>query len=54
VLGAAACQALHADAGAPLLKRIAFRHTPVESCGGGRICVPFARWEQTWTQLRSS
>jgi putative spermidine/putrescine transport system substrate-binding protein len=54
VLGIAACRALHADAAAPLLKRIAFRHTPVENCGGGRICVPFARWEQAWTQLRSS
>ena len=33
----------------PLLKRIAFRHTPVENCGGGRSCVPFARWEQAWS-----
>ena len=40
--------------GGSLLKRIAFRHTPVENCGGGRICVPFARWEQAWTDLRSS
>ena len=39
---------------APFLKRIAFRHTPVENCGGGRICVPFARWEQAWSELRSS
>jgi putative spermidine/putrescine transport system substrate-binding protein len=54
VLGRSACAALHADAAAPLLKRIAFRHTPVENCGGGRICVPFARWEQSWTELRSS
>jgi putative spermidine/putrescine transport system substrate-binding protein len=53
-LGPSACHALHADAAAPLLKRIAFRHTPVENCGGGRICVPFARWEQTWNELRSS
>jgi putative spermidine/putrescine transport system substrate-binding protein len=53
-LGRAACRALHADASGSLLKRIAFRHTPVENCGGGRICVPFARWEQSWTDLRSS
>ena len=54
VLGKASCRALHADAAGSLLKRIAFRHTPVENCGGGRICVPFARWEQSWTDLRSS
>jgi putative spermidine/putrescine transport system substrate-binding protein len=53
-LGKAPCRALHADAAAPLLKRIAFRHTPVENCGGGRICVPFARWEQVWNDVRSS
>jgi putative spermidine/putrescine transport system substrate-binding protein len=53
-LGASTCHALHADAAGALLKRIAFRHTPVENCGGGRICVPFARWEQSWTGLRSS
>ncbi|MDX6630404.1 MAG: putative spermidine/putrescine transport system substrate-binding protein [Gaiellales bacterium] len=53
-LGASTCRALHADAAGALLKRIAFRHTPVENCGGGRICVPFARWEQSWTGLRSS
>ncbi len=39
---------------AAFLKRIAFRHTPVENCGGGRRCVPFAQWEQAWTQLRTS
>ena len=54
VLGKASCRALRADAAGSLLKRIAFRHTPVENCGGGRICVPFARWEQSWTDLRSS
>jgi putative spermidine/putrescine transport system substrate-binding protein len=54
VLGKASCHALHADARGPLLKRIAFRHTPVENCGGGRICVPFSQWEQSWTELRSS
>jgi putative spermidine/putrescine transport system substrate-binding protein len=53
-LGNATCGALHADATGPFLKRIAFRHTPVENCGGGRICVPFAQWEQAWTQLRTS
>lgn len=53
-LGKAPCRALHADAGRALLERIAFRHTPVENCGGGRICVPFARWEQAWNELRSS
>jgi putative spermidine/putrescine transport system substrate-binding protein len=53
-LGTASCRALHADAAGALLKRIAFRHTPVENCGGGRICVPFALWEQAWTALRSS
>ena len=47
-------RALHADAPGPFLKRIAFRHTPVENCGGGRICVPFSQWEQAWTTLRSS
>ena len=36
-----------------LRKRIAFRHTPVENCGGGRRCVPFARWEQAWRDMRS-
>ena len=35
------------------LRRIAFRHTPVENCGGGRRCVPFARWEQAWREMRS-
>jgi putative spermidine/putrescine transport system substrate-binding protein len=54
VLGRSTCRALHADAAGPFLKRIAFRHTPVENCGGGRICVPFARWEQSWTELRVS
>lgn len=54
VLGASACHALHAGASASLLKHIAFRHTPVEHCGGGRICVPFTRWEQSWNELRSS
>ena len=54
MLGKATCHALHADAAGPLLRHIAFRHTPVENCGGGRICVPFARWEQSWTVLRSS
>ena len=53
-LGSAACKALHADAGGAFLKHIAFRHTPVENCGGGRICVPFAQWEQAWQELRSS
>jgi putative spermidine/putrescine transport system substrate-binding protein len=54
VLGKASCHALHADAPAAFLKHIAFRHTPVENCGGGRICVPFAQWETSWTELRSS
>jgi putative spermidine/putrescine transport system substrate-binding protein len=53
-LGRTACRALHADATGALFKHIAFRHTPVENCGGGRICVPFALWEQTWNELRSS
>ena len=53
-LGRATCKALHADAGGAFLKRIAFRHTPVENCGGGRICVPFTQWEQAWQELRSS
>jgi putative spermidine/putrescine transport system substrate-binding protein len=52
LLGKATCHTLHADAPGGLLKRIAFRHTPVESCGGGRRCVPFARWEQAWSDLR--
>jgi len=37
---------------ARFLSRIAFRHTPVENCGGGRRCVPFARWEQAWRDMR--
>ena len=41
------------DAPPALLRRIAFRHTPVENCGGGRRCVPFARWEQAWDAMRS-
>jgi putative spermidine/putrescine transport system substrate-binding protein len=53
LLGAPTCHALHADAPPALLRRIAFRHTPVENCGGGRRCVPFARWEQAWDALRS-
>jgi putative spermidine/putrescine transport system substrate-binding protein len=53
LLGAASCHALHGDAPPALLRRIAFRHTPVEGCGGGRRCVPFARWEQAWSELRS-
>jgi putative spermidine/putrescine transport system substrate-binding protein len=53
LLGRATCRALHADAPGALLRRIAFRHTPVESCGGGRRCVPFARWEQAWRDLRA-
>jgi putative spermidine/putrescine transport system substrate-binding protein len=52
LLGKDACAALHADAPGALLKRFAFRHTPVESCGGGRRCVPFTRWEQAWSDLR--
>jgi putative spermidine/putrescine transport system substrate-binding protein len=52
LLGTATCHALHADAPRGLLSRIAFRHTPVENCGGGRRCVPFARWEQAWSDLR--
>jgi putative spermidine/putrescine transport system substrate-binding protein len=52
LLGRAACEALHADAPRAFLNRIAFRHTPVESCGGGRRCVPFLRWEQAWSELR--
>ena len=51
VLGKTACAQLHADVPAAFLKRIAFRHTPVENCGGGRRCVPFARWEQAWTDI---
>jgi putative spermidine/putrescine transport system substrate-binding protein len=53
LLGKVACEALHVDAPAPFLRKIAFRHTPVENCGGGRRCVPFARWEQSWRDLRS-
>jgi putative spermidine/putrescine transport system substrate-binding protein len=53
LLGKVACDALHVDAPAPFLSKIAFRHTPVENCGGGRRCVPFARWEQSWRELRS-
>jgi len=53
VLGKTACDELHADASGAFLRRIAFRHTPVEHCGGGRRCVPFARWEQAWLQLRN-
>jgi putative spermidine/putrescine transport system substrate-binding protein len=52
-MGRVACHALHADAAGQLLMRIAFRHTPVERCGGGRICVPFATWEQSWNTLRA-
>ena len=54
LLGRAACRALHADAPAAFLKRFAFRHTPVENCGGGRRCVPLARWEQDWNDLGGS
>jgi putative spermidine/putrescine transport system substrate-binding protein len=50
-LGASACAALHADAPPQFLRRIAFRHTPVENCGGGRRCVPFAQWEQAWKDM---
>jgi putative spermidine/putrescine transport system substrate-binding protein len=53
LLGPAECRALHADAHGAFLRRIAFRHTPVEHCGGGRRCVPFTRWEQAWQALRS-
>jgi putative spermidine/putrescine transport system substrate-binding protein len=53
LLGRTTCRSLHADAPPAMLQRIAFRHTPVESCGGGRRCVPFARWEQAWSDLRS-
>lgn len=53
LLGKATCEALHVAAPRAFLKRIAFRHTPVENCGGGRRCVPFARWEQAWSDLRS-
>jgi putative spermidine/putrescine transport system substrate-binding protein len=51
VLGASECAALHANVPKRFLSRIAFRHTPVENCGGGRRCVPFAQWEQAWTNL---
>jgi putative spermidine/putrescine transport system substrate-binding protein len=51
VLGTTTCSALHANASKPFLSRIAFRHTPVANCGGGRRCVPFAQWEQAWTDL---
>ena len=51
VLGRHDCATLHADEPAAFLERIAFRHTPVEHCGGGRRCVPFARWEQAWTDI---
>ena len=54
LLGQAACHALHADAPAAVLKRFVFRHTPVENCGGGRHCVPLARWEQDWNALGGS
>jgi putative spermidine/putrescine transport system substrate-binding protein len=54
LLGKAGCHALHADAPRALLKRFVFRHTPVEHCGGGRQCVPFARWEQAWSDLRTT
>jgi putative spermidine/putrescine transport system substrate-binding protein len=53
LLGRTTCHALHLDAPGPLLKRIAFRHTPVENCGGGRRCVPFTRWEQAWRDMRA-
>jgi putative spermidine/putrescine transport system substrate-binding protein len=51
VLGTTTCAALHANASKAFLSRISFRHTPVENCGGGRRCVPFATWEQAWTGL---
>jgi putative spermidine/putrescine transport system substrate-binding protein len=51
VLGKAACADVHANVPAAFLERISFRHTPVEHCGGGRICVPYARWEQAWTDI---
>ena len=54
LLGQSTCHALHADAPAAFLKRFAFRHTPVENCGGGRHCVPLARWEQAWSDLGGS
>ena len=54
LLGSATCHALHADAPAAFLKRFVFRHTPVENCGGGRRCVPLARWEQAWNDLGGS
>jgi putative spermidine/putrescine transport system substrate-binding protein len=50
-LGATTCDALHANASKAFLSRIAFRHTPVEHCGGGRRCVPFAQWEQAWADM---
>jgi putative spermidine/putrescine transport system substrate-binding protein len=53
LLGANACAALHADVPRAFLNRIAFRHTPVEGCGGGRRCVPFARWEKAWAEVRA-
>jgi putative spermidine/putrescine transport system substrate-binding protein len=51
LLGKTTCSALHADASKAFLSRIAFRHTPVENCGGGRRCVPFVKWEQAWADL---
>jgi putative spermidine/putrescine transport system substrate-binding protein len=53
LLGQAACRAVHVDTPARFLSKIAFRHTPVENCGGGRRCVPFTRWEQAWRDMRS-
>lgn len=52
-LGTATCKELHADASDAFLRRIAFRHTPVEQCGGGRVCVPFSRWESAWLTARN-
>ena len=51
-LGKTTCAALHANASKAFLHRISFRHTPVQNCGGGRRCVPFATWEQAWTTIR--
>jgi putative spermidine/putrescine transport system substrate-binding protein len=51
LLGTTTCSALHANVSKAFLSRIAFRHTPVENCGGGRRCVPFTKWEQAWTDI---
>jgi putative spermidine/putrescine transport system substrate-binding protein len=51
LLGKATCSRLHADAPKAFLRRIVFRHTPVQNCGGGRECIPYARWEQAWASL---